>query len=251
MLLAAGMPLAYVKRSGISFFLVLLGFAISAHISMGIVLESLAALVLIGASVALLLNGYGVFHVAKRPRAEVGPTALVIGGLSLAFWSYFLSFRETAGELLQEDAWLVRGTGLAAGLLCAIFCAGVVLWTLSLRKALQGATLRPYTFAVLGSVGLMLVAGLVLREATQVVVLSNVAVIALGVGLLWCGLTSLRRSVFWLGVALIGLLILTRFIEYETGLMLKAVAFLAAGAGVMYGGIKFENLLRRKGLVHE
>jgi hypothetical protein len=42
------------------------------------------------------------------------------------------------------------------------------------------------------------------------------------------------------------LLILSRFLEYETSLLVKSAAFLACGVAVIVGGISYEKYLRRK-----
>jgi uncharacterized membrane protein len=252
LLAAVGLPFAYIKRSGLVFFLVLVGVGLTVHIDVGAVTGSTRAVALAGIGLAVLLSGYGAFHMVVRPRREVGATALVLGGLSLAIWAYFLSFREAAHELdplrLGEgllDSWL------AVGMIWAVLFGGAALWVVAGRRALGSAALRPYAIAMWAACMLMSVVVAALGEGIATVVLSNAALLALGAGLIGSGVTSLRRAPFWLGVALVGLLIVSRFLEYDTGLMLKAVAFLASGAGVIYGGIKFENLLRARRAIHE
>jgi uncharacterized membrane protein len=249
-LLAAGLPLAYLRRSGLTFFLLLVAFAAATPIDVGVASEALAATVLAGVGVALLLSGYGAFHLAVRPRPEVGPTALALGGLSLAIWSYVLSFRWAAEELTWEGGWW-RGDVASSAFVVATFCAGLVFWKLSGRRALKEPAFRPYVVALWVGVLLVAVASGPPLPGIPAVILSNTALVGLAVGLVWSGLVSMRRRVFWCGVALMALLILSRFLEYETSLMLKSVVFLALGVGVLYGGIKFEAVLRRKGMVDE
>jgi hypothetical protein len=55
-----------------------------------------------------------------------------------------------------------------------------------------------------------------------------------------------QRVVFWLGSLYMVLLILSRFLEYETSLMVKAAAFLACGIAVILAGMSYERYLRRK-----
>jgi general stress protein CsbA len=54
-----------------------------------------------------------------------------------------------------------------------------------------------------------------------------------------------RRAVFWLGSLYLVLLILSRFLEYETSLLVKSAAFLACGVAVILAGISYEKYLRR------
>jgi len=46
-------------------------------------------------------------------------------------------------------------------------------------------------------------------------------------------------------------LILTRFLEYETSLLVKSAAFLACGVAVIFAGMKYEQYIRRKSTVME
>jgi len=42
------------------------------------------------------------------------------------------------------------------------------------------------------------------------------------------------------------LLILSRFLEYETSLLVKSAAFVACGVAVIVAGVSYEQYLRRK-----
>jgi hypothetical protein len=66
------------------------------------------------------------------------------------------------------------------------------------------------------------------------------AAVIIGVGLI-----EERRLAFWLGSLYLVLLILSRFLEYETSLLLKSAAFLACGVAVIVAGISYEKYLRR------
>ena len=251
-LLATGLPFAYLKRSAVAFFLVLVSFAVSAPIAIGVAVEAPVMVFLTGIGASLLLVACGVFHRAVKPRPEVSNQALVLGGVSLAVWSNALSFADMAEEVAD---WMWAGDDAVAAFalvfILAVLCVGVLLSWRSRKEALQNARLRPYVISIWIGVGLTHAACIVPWGGILAVLFSNMALLALGVGLVWSGLVGLNRRVFWLGVALIALTILSRFLEYDTGLLLKSVAFLASGAGVIYGGIRFENVLRKKGTVHE
>jgi uncharacterized membrane protein len=252
-LAAAGLPLAYAKRSGIIFFLVLMGFGVSVHLGVA-PRESqaeLIAMTLAGAAAALALAGYGAFHTAVRPRREAGHTALVIGAVPAAVWTYVLSFREAAEHAYDE--WFAPSVDRKKVfvLLAPVFLAGAVLWAISAGRSLRRASLRPFLIALLFSAAFLILGSFVRLDKTMTVVLANAALVALGVGLTWSGFASLRRIVYWAGVAIVGGTILSRFLEYETSLMLKSIVFLVLGAGVIAGGVKFENFLRRKVAPHD
>src|SRR5688500_20238486 len=54
-----------------------------------------------------------------------------------------------------------------------------------------------------------------------------------------------RRLAFWFGSLYLVLLILSRFLEYETSLLVKSAAFLVCGLTVIIAGISFEKYFRR------
>lgn len=58
------------------------------------------------------------------------------------------------------------------------------------------------------------------------------------------GLADGQRRIFWSGLALVTLQILSRLLEYETALLLKSVVFLLCGVGVMVIGLWFERYVR-------
>jgi uncharacterized membrane protein len=252
LVVAAGLPIAYVKRSRVLFFLVLAAFGVSAHIAVGMAYESVQLVALTGVAIAFCLSSYGAFHATARPRREAALSAFALGGLSLALWSYALSFADMADEVADDVLRDALGEASLAGVfIFLIFCAGAVFALLSLRRVLGSRELRTYMAAIWISCALTgAAAGLVTQEVL-VIVLGNVAVFVLAAGLIRRALVSLTRAPFWMGVALIALLILSRFLEYDTGLLAKSVVFLVLGAAVIWGGITFENSLRKKSRIHE
>lgn len=69
----------------------------------------------------------------------------------------------------------------------------------------------------------------------------NAFVVLFGAYLFWKGLSALDRRYFWMGLALFILIVVSRFFEYDTGLLWKSVAFILAGVGLIYGGMLFEK----------
>ena len=74
---------------------------------------------------------------------------------------------------------------------------------------------------------------------------TNLAALVLAAVIIGVGLIEERRLAFWLGSLYLVLLILSRFLEYETSLLLKSAAFLACGVAVIVAGISYEKYLRR------
>ena len=77
-------------------------------------------------------------------------------------------------------------------------------------------------------------------------VLVNAAVAGYGAVLAWRGAMEARRWFFWVGILLVASVATARFFEYTEGLLVKSLVFLAAGAAVIVGGVKFEKFLRAR-----
>ncbi|NJK63071.1 MAG: DUF2157 domain-containing protein [Synechococcaceae cyanobacterium SM2_3_1] len=74
-----------------------------------------------------------------------------------------------------------------------------------------------------------------------VLVLINLAYFALAAAISWQGLHQGQRWRFWLGLLALTLQILTRFFEYETGLLIRSVVLICCGTGVILAGLRFER----------
>lgn len=74
-----------------------------------------------------------------------------------------------------------------------------------------------------------------------VLVLINLAYFALAAAISWQGLHQGQRWRFWLGLLALTLQILTRFFEYDTGLLLRSVVLICCGVGVILAGLRFER----------
>ena len=72
----------------------------------------------------------------------------------------------------------------------------------------------------------------------------NILLFLLAIGLIRDGLALSDRQSFWVGMSLLVLGILSRMLEYDTGLLLKSVAFALCGVGVILSGLWFERKIR-------
>lgn len=71
--------------------------------------------------------------------------------------------------------------------------------------------------------------------------LFNVLLFLLAGGLIREGLALGNRATFWGGITLLALQIVSRLLEYETGLLFKAFVFFLCGIGVIAAGLLFER----------
>jgi len=192
----------------------------------------------IGLSILLL----GLSHL---PRAPMGSRAL---GLTIAaVTAYSMSFLGGGREFLRalDDRGLFE---VLTGhyLIVAVFLLGAVVWgAAGALGRLHRRGLATLPALALVANGLLLVPWLI-QEALAFTVAANVAAAILAGGLLWQGTHRAERTPYWSGLAFAGLLIASRFFEYDTGLLVKSAVFVGCGVAVVLGGIRFEQRLREQ-----
>lgn len=81
--------------------------------------------------------------------------------------------------------------------------------------------------------------------------LSNVLLFLLAVAFMRDGLAEGQRRIFWSGLTLVALQILSRLLEYETALLLKSLVFVLCGVGVIVIGLWFERYVRTLRIARE
>jgi len=164
--------------------------------------------------------------------------ARVVGLLALTILAYACSFHDLAGELLLEKEKL-EGYGWIAVVapLALVAVAGPLRHASRLRA-------RPLTLCAWIAAPVLLL-GLVLGGEVAAAVTANVVLAALVFAAVTSAARKLTRGPFWYGSLLGGLVIASRFVEFETDLWLKALVFLACGVAVIVFGIGFERRLSR------
>lgn len=75
-------------------------------------------------------------------------------------------------------------------------------------------------------------------------IIFNVLLLLLAIDLIKQSVREGRRFNFWLGIILVALQIFSRMLEYDTGLLLKAIVLFGCGIAVILAGIWFERYLR-------
>lgn len=76
-------------------------------------------------------------------------------------------------------------------------------------------------------------------------ILFNLMLLLLTTGLIRDGLTWGVRRTFWGGTFLLSLGIVSRMLEYQTGLLSKSLVFVLCGVGVTVAGLAFEQNLKK------
>ncbi|NLI77806.1 MAG: DUF2157 domain-containing protein [Candidatus Riflebacteria bacterium] len=139
----------------------------------------------------------------------------------------------------------IEGIGWLLPLLVIVGLAGWLLREESRRAA--GQPWRQVRLATLtGGAGLLFFLLLIQSSQVAAVFVAHGAFLCFAVAALAPGVGEADRRSFWTGMGLLFLLVVARFFEYETSLLLKSVAFLALGLGTIYAGNAYERFLQRK-----
>ncbi|MEM6714545.1 MAG: DUF2157 domain-containing protein [Cyanobacteria bacterium P01_C01_bin.147] len=190
----------------------------------------------------------GADEATEQPFQPVA-RGLMLFSLSLLYW--VLSFRDVwltsaSRSLLDTQVW--RNSGLVL-----LTLLGLSAWTLGSWVYLGWRRQRVWRLEGLNAIvlGFLLitaalffatfVAGPLPIFATTVM---NILLAVLSLGMMREGLGSGVRAPFWWGLVMLTLQILSRVLEYETGLLVKSLVCVACGVGVMLIGLWFERYVR-------
>ena len=254
-LVVAFATLAYQQRSALLFGLVTLALVISTCVNVVVYCESAWPLFAMALCAGVMLTGWGILtrHLSRFSGVKtLASVSVTVGIATLVIATFLLSFRDMAHEL-QSGAfkeYLVLAWMVGPALL-----AGLVMWVLSAGRAWAAKDYRPVLLAVWLMCVLLAVIIFISRKVpqsgVQQVILANIALVAMAAGLTWAGTKMIDRRLFWFGVILAGVILASRFLEYETNLMIKSAVFLACGVAVLLVGVKFEMHLKKVRSTHE
>jgi len=242
------LPYAYLRRSVWVFTAALLAIGITLPI-FGKIRTDWPAIWLLGIlGLGQLYYGWGLMSAGTKRFGAFAHPARGFGYAALLGIAYAFSFLDLAEELRRlfmdiqpEWQWIVP--------LAATWAAAIVCWVLSCTIFKREKPDRVIEIATWLAVILMLATiGYVSDVVT--VVAANVALLVLASGLLWRSVSRQERLSFWVGVAIVALLIVSRFFEYDFNLLIKAAAFLACGVGVIFAGVVFEKFVRKQEPAH-
>lgn len=168
---------------------------------------------------------------------------------SLFYWLSFHWAWDRSSAQPSLDRPLLSWTPLLS---IAILCTLAVLEWLSL---LRSARIRPgrrglglTTIMIAGFIAIAALVPFWHLEISSISVLAtfifNVLLFLLASGLIRESLVQGQRRTFWFGIALLTLQIISRLLEYDTGLLLKSFIFILCGIGVIAAGLWFERYVR-------
>jgi uncharacterized membrane protein len=191
----------------------------------------------------LLAWAAGEAHRVTRFKKELGNAAagggLVTLALAAHLWSFHWVWKLAEWRENSSLRWLFPTA--------VILLAGLGLLATSWQRLTESQARR---WPVIGTLAatLLLFGGALLSRRGQFLptLAANIAALMIAAVAIGIGVIDERRIAFWAGALYLVLLIVSRFLEYETSLLLKSAAFIVCGAVVMFAGVAYERFLHRK-----
>jgi uncharacterized membrane protein len=239
-LAAAIIPLAFIVRSRVlyaaTFLNIIIATCVIAEFN-----NSGRPLLLAMAASGFLVWTVGELHRVTGWHREFANLTAGLGLSVLALAAYIGSF---------HDLWTPSTRTDRLSILAILFLASSVvlsvLWLQRAEKKRLWISIAVLVIAV-QLCGSTILAWAVGNDASVLLtMLTNIAALGLAATVIGISLLYENRAAFWSGSLYIVLLILSRFLEYESSLLLKSAAFLACGIAVIIAGISYEKYLRRK-----
>lgn len=189
-----------------------------------------------------LYRGLGLCLRHSEGARHLSAPALHLGGLVVLISAFYLSFHDGPGNSVVRNLWVSEGW-LWTVLLGLVYVGAAVSWFAALNRAPgKGETwVRPLTML---AATLLVTAGIAAGHDVVLAVMANLALVGIAGGLLWDAVAAGQRREFWLGLGLLSLVLVSRFLEWDTHLMVKSAVFVLCGIGVILGGVRFEKRLK-------
>jgi uncharacterized membrane protein len=239
-LAAALIPLSWIISSRLLYGATLIGIVISTCFLAGAHGDASQLLLTMSAG-GLAMWIIGEVHLVTFPKRELSIVARGLGLILLALSAHISSIRfiwDTSNKTGFPTIW--------AFVFMAVTIAGAIIVyrnkTHTRRFALAGVLLA----------GALLCGGALTaiysdaERSFLFVLANNVAALILGAVAIRISLADESRALFWMGSVYIMLLVLARFLEYETSLLLKSIAFIACGVAVIAAGVRYEKYLKER-----
>jgi uncharacterized membrane protein len=211
--------------------------------------------------VTMIVGGFvmwavGEFHRVKKLRPEFGNPAAALGILILAGSAYVWSFH----WWWEFHDWVTRSDDMPAmkyyWVIPTVVMAviGLLLVARMMQQINASGSRKLLVFGISVASAILIACALIggaQRGDVAVLTISvNLAALMIAAVAIAIGVMDERRIAFWAGTLFTVLLILSRFLEYDTSLLTKSAAFTICGVAMIAAGISYENHLRRKeGLV--
>jgi uncharacterized membrane protein len=239
LLIAALLPLAWQIRSRALYTLTFFGF-ICAELTLAFAqLDARRYSLIAMAAGGFVAWAAGEFHRISGIRAEFGNPLANLGIATLAasgfFWSFQFVWRRGGDFRPNHYYWLIPA-GCAVAVAVALIARAWPRMNDSQRHYISGAATA---FVVICLATIFNGFGEVMPT-----ILTNLAALIIAGVCIGKGIVEESRLTFWAGSLFINALVISRFFEYESSLLLKSAAFIACGAAAMLAGVAYERFMR-------
>jgi uncharacterized membrane protein len=243
------LPYCYWRKSTFAFTLTLLAVALGTILACFDVAGNKFFCMCIIA-IGLLYACWGLIAIGGTNFKSFGSPAIFLGYLAVSISVYLCSFLEVAEETLYSHNAYPRDSLPQVLPALAALVIGMLLVTPAILRSRHNAALTKVFSAVMVTFGLYLIGSI---SGSQFIFagLANIAFLTLAVVLIWIARDLEDRRLFWSGIIMVALMVVSRSFEYETGLIIKAVAFTAGGVAVIVAGVVFEKFLKARRVINE
>lgn len=170
-------------------------------------------------------------------------SGIIIGILSMTIAIYLVSFLALSEAMATEEItrfFLSKPSIIASAIAAATIT--VLMIPPAIKQIRNDTILKVLTIPMVAA--LPVLTGLGLVDHFALTAAGNLLGFGLAAIFVWAANQLEDRRLFWVGVLLAAILIVSRSIEYETGLLMKSMVFIASGAGVIIAGVMFEKQLK-------
>jgi uncharacterized membrane protein len=240
---------AYFKRSVLIFTMTLLSLAISLPICLasdkGEVFGATGGMLVIG----LLFFCWGLLSRNSHRNKAFTVPAIILGVVSTTIALYLNSFLEFGDEMVSDMFKFFDSESPIIIIGAVTFATAVTMIPFATKQIRDSLALKIITVPMVAAP--LLVAGAGFINDVALVTISNILFLVLAMVFIWSARLFEDRRLFWSGVLIAATFVVSRALEYETGLLIKSAVFTACGIGVMIAGVMFEKYLKSRRAYYE
>ena len=237
---AALIPLAWLIPSRLLYGATLAGVLIAACFLAGSHGNASQVLLTMSAG-SLAMWVIGEVHLVTWPKRELSIVARGLGLILLAVTAHISSIRfvwETSNKTGFPTIWAVAFLVMTA-------IGAVIVYR-------NKSHTRRFALAGVLAAGALLCGGAfaaIYTDAEQSILFvfaNNLAAAVLGAVAIKISLADENRLLFWAGSLYLAILVFARFLEYETSLLFKSLAFITCGVVVILAGVRYEKYIKER-----
>jgi uncharacterized membrane protein len=208
----------------------------------------------IGSAVGFALSGllffsWSIVSHQKESTRFISSAAWTFGGFTASLAAYLYSFHDFNEEVIS----CIHEYSFAKFRGVTIVAAIILLLSLALTVRSFCGKMKFIQLFLLILIAANLAAIILLPPFVsffEITITANLILTLMIILLFIASFTYEDRRIFWASVLMAALLILSRTLEYETELLIKAIIFTACGVGIIVAGVLFERFLKARRLTH-